>query len=197
MKKIYLFVFSLIFGSLGLSAQTAGDVNYDGIVDINDINTVIDIMLGNDVKIPPVTIDFPMPILDFDVMTMDEVIELYKQKPYFEAVEEGDYGPMIKTTSADFPYIIILDEGGKYYAAMLVAPNSLVMRSPGMLQVLNVMEYTLLPNVSVLPTYVSSDGTVMAQLDINDMLGMGLYNISFMPIEFRAPKKIATRLNKR
>lgn len=138
-------------------------------------------------QLPPVSVDFPEPITEFGTLTMDEAVELYKQKPYFTGTSEdgfgGALGLIINTSSPDFPQILIMDDGGKYYAAMMLPSTELVLRSPSVKAWLESHNYVYNSEVSILPTYISKDNTVMAQFDLTGDFS-GFPSLSFQPNEF-------------
>ena len=137
-------------------------------------------------QVPPATVDVPEPIVDFGTMTLDEAVEQYKQKPYFTGTEDdgfgGALGIYVTTSSPDFPKILLMEDGGKYIAAILVPDDVKALRSPSLKTWLSDKGYTYDASASVLPTYVRSDNKVMAQFDLDGMF-TGVPCLAFQPVE--------------
>lgn len=137
-----------------------------------------------DGQVPPETVDFPMPLVEFGTMTMDEALAWFKEQPYYESDETSELGPTINTTSKDFPIIVLLEDGGKYYASLVITNDNLAIRSPYITNMLVEKGYEYAENVSILPTYINRTINVMAQFDLNDMFQIGAYMVTFQPNEF-------------
>lgn len=138
-----------------------------------------------DGQVPPLTVDFPMPIIEFGKKTIDEIMVEYRKLPYFKSEEPNEIGKVINTTSDDFPKIILIEDGGKYAAVIVVTFDKLVIRSPYLTDMLTNKGYEYRPDASVLPTYVDFKNDVMAQFDINDLYQYGWFSVSFMPNEVK------------
>lgn len=138
-----------------------------------------------DASVPPLKVDFPMPITTFGTKTMDEIAAEYRQQPYYKSEETNELGLVVNTTSEDFPVILLLEDGGKYYAAMVVTFDNLKVRSPYIVNLLRQSGYEDKPGVSALPTFVNTELDVMAQFDLIDILQMGWFTVSFQPNEFK------------
>lgn len=138
-----------------------------------------------DASVPPLKVDFPMPITTFGTKTMDEIAAEYRQQPYYKSEETNELGLVINTTSEDFPVILLLEDGGKYYAAMVVTFDNLKVRSPYIVNLLRQNGYEDKLGVSALPTFVNTELDVMAQFDLIDILQMGWFTVSFQPNEFK------------
>lgn len=138
-------------------------------------------------QLPPETVSLPEPIVEFGTMTLDEAVEQYKKKDYYTGTTDdgfgGALGIIVTTSSPDFPQILLMDDGGKYYAAMLIATDALKLRSPYVKEWLGKNDYEYKPKASVLPTYVSKDKKVMAQFDMDGMF-TGAPTLSFQPNEY-------------
>lgn len=135
-------------------------------------------------QLPPLTVDFPMPIVTFGTKTLEEIAAEYRKLSYYKSEETNELGIVINTTSEDFPKILLLEDGGKYYAAMVITFNALTARSPYIVDLLKKNGYENKEGVSALPTFVNKENNVMVQFDLNDILQMGWYSISFQPNEF-------------
>lgn len=137
-----------------------------------------------DSQVPPLTVNFPMPLTTFGTKTMAEITAEYRQLPYYKSEETNELGTIINTTSEDFPKILLLEDGGKYLAAMVITFDRLKIRSPHIVNLLTENGYENREGVSALPTFINSQLDVMAQFDLVDLLQMGWYNVSFQPNEF-------------
>ena len=71
-------------------------------------------------QVPPLTVNFPMPLTEFGKKTLDEVVAEYRKLPYYKSEEKIDLGIVINTDSEDFPKILLMDDGGKYAAALVL-----------------------------------------------------------------------------
>ncbi|GAB6975967.1 hypothetical protein [Prevotella falsenii] len=135
-------------------------------------------------QLPPLTVDFPMPIVTFGTKTLEEITAEYRKQSYYKSEETIDLGIVINTTSEDFPKILLLEDGGKYCAAMVITFNNLTARSPYIVDLLQKNGYENAVGVSALPTFINKQNNVMVQFDLNDILQMGWFTISFQPNEF-------------
>jgi hypothetical protein len=135
-------------------------------------------------KVPPLTVNFPMPLTEFGKKTLDEVVAEYRKLPYYKSEEKIDLGIVVNTDSEDFPKILLMDDGGKYAAALVITFNNLTARSPYIVDLLQKNGYVNKEGVSALPTFINSQNNVMAQFDLTDILQMGWFSISFQPNEF-------------
>lgn len=137
-------------------------------------------------QVPPRTVDVPEPIVDFGAMTLDEALEQYKQKPYYTGTGDdgwgGALGVYVTTSSPDFRKILLMEDGGKYIAAVLVPDYARALRSPALKTWLTGRGYSYNESISILPTYVRSDGKVMAQFDLQGSLA-GMPCLAFQPME--------------
>lgn len=136
-------------------------------------------------QLPPLTVNFPEPITEFGTMTLDEAVEQYRGKDYFLNTADDGFGGLlgikVVTNSPDFPEILLMEDGGKYIAAVLIPNDVKALRSPGVQSWLTAHEYTYEEN-SILPTYRRSDGKVMAQFDLNGDF-TGVPALAFQPNE--------------
>lgn len=148
-------------------------------------------------QLPPETVDFPVPLTDFGTMTLDEAVEQYKKQSYYTGTTDDGYGGLlgliVTTNSKDFPQILIMDDGGKYAAALVIADESKALRSPYLKDWLATNGYTYNEKVSILPTYIRADKKVMAQFDINGSIA-GFPCVAFQPNEFSAAPKLLGKL---
>lgn len=104
--------------------------------------------------------------------------------PYYKSEEKIDLGIVVNTDSEDFPKILLMDDGGKYAAALVITFNNLTARSPYIVDLLQKNGYVNKEGVSALPTFINSQNNVMVQFDLTDILQMGWFSISFQPTEF-------------
>lgn len=137
-----------------------------------------------DGQVPPETVEFPMPSVEFGTMTMEEALNWFKEQPYYKSDEMSELGLTINTTSKDFPVIVLLDDNEKYYASLVITTDKLAIRSPYITDMLVEKGYEYAENVSLLPTYINHTNNVMVQFDLNDMLQIGAYMVTFQPNEF-------------
>lgn len=137
-------------------------------------------------QLPPLTVNFPEPITEFGEMTLDEAVEQYRGKDYFLNTADdgfgGALGIKVVTNSPDFPEILLMENDGKYIAAVLIPNDVKALRSPGVQSWLTAHGYTYDEN-SILPTYRRSDGKVMAQFDLNGDFTGGAPALAFQPNE--------------
>lgn len=136
-------------------------------------------------KVPPEKVDFPMPIIDFGKMTMDEAVKKYRSLPYYKAEQKADGGIYIMTTSKDFPAILLLEDNGKYLAAINITYDALTCRSPYITDMLTNQGYVYNPKVSAMPTFINKDKDIMVQFYLTDVYNLGYFSISFQPNEFK------------
>ena len=87
-------------------------------------------------QVPPLKVDFPMPIVTFGKNTVAEIAAEYRKQSYYKSEETIDLGIVINTTSEDFPKILLLEDGGKYVAAMVITFSNLTARSPYIVELL-------------------------------------------------------------
>ncbi len=127
-------------------------------------------------KLPAENIQMPMPILSFNKFTMEQVVEQYKKESYFVSSAPHDYGILIKTNSPDFGGILLMEDGGKYAMAFLLADTKQVINSPEIPENLikNGFEEKKLGQI---PTFVNKEKGVMAQIDITGAFGS--YSVAF------------------
>lgn len=139
-----------------------------------------------DNQVPPAEVTMPELVLDFGTMTLDEALEQYRSKPYFKGTEDdgfgGALGIIVTTSSPDFQKILLMDDGGKYVAAILMPDDAKVLRSPALKDWFAANNYTYAENISVLPTYISADEKVMAQFDLEGTF-TGVPCLAFQPTE--------------
>lgn len=135
-------------------------------------------------QVPPLKVDFPMPIVTFGKNTVAEIAAEYRKQSYYKSEETIDLGIVINTTSEDFPKILLLEDGGKYVAAMVITFSNLTARSPYIVELLQKNGYENRVGVSALPTFINKENNVMVQFDLVDLLQMGWFTISFQPNEF-------------
>lgn len=137
-------------------------------------------------QVPPKTVDVPEPIVDFGTMTLDEALEQYKSLPYYTGTEDDGWGGLlgvyVTTSSPDFQKILLMEDGGKYIAAVLCPDDAKALRSPALKTWLTGKGYSYDESISVLPTYVRSDREVMAQFDLEGAL-TGMPCLAFQPME--------------
>lgn len=148
-------------------------------------------------QVPPETVDFPAPLIDFGTMTLNEAVEQYKKQSYFTGTTDDGFGGLlgliVTTNSKDFPQILLMDDGGKYAAALVIANESKMLRSPYIKDWLTAKGYTYNEKVSILPTYIRSDKKVMAQFDIDGSI-TGFPCVAFQPNEFNAAPSLLGKL---
>ena len=125
-----------------------------------------------------------MPIVTFGKNTVAEIAAEYRKQSYYKSEETIDLGIVINTTSEDFPKILLLEDGGKYVAAMVITFSNLTARSPYIVELLQKNGYENRVGVSALPTFINKENNVMVQFDLVDLLQMGWFTISFQPNEF-------------
>ncbi len=135
--------------------------------------------------VPPATVNFPMPIINFGTKTMDEILEEYRAMPYYKSDENTEMGLLIHTTSPDFPQILLMEDGGKYFAAIVITFDQLTIRSQHITNLLTENGYEYKADVSAFPTFINYEKDVMAQFDLVDIFQLGWYSVSFQPNEFK------------
>lgn len=138
-----------------------------------------------DDRLPFETVNFPMPVVEFGTLSMEQAIDQYKAKPYYQSHTDDVWRIIIYTTSKDFPEIWIFEGDGanvgKYYAAILTATDTRVINSPNIPEILIANGYEK-KNVSILPTYINYQNNTMAQIDHNGTFGA--LSVAFSPNEF-------------
>lgn len=134
-------------------------------------------------SIPPATVNLPMPIVEFGTKTLNEILVEYRKQPYYVSEETNEMGIIVNTNSTDFPKILLMEDGGKYFAAFAITFNRLIIRAPYLTEYLTANGYEYRPKASALPTFVNKEKKVMAQFDIADIYQLGYYSISFQPNE--------------
>ncbi len=132
-------------------------------------------------KLPAENIQMPMPILTFNTYTMAEAVEEYKKESYYVSSTPHDYGMLINTNSEEFKSILIMEDGGKYAMAFLLAETVQVINSPEIPEILiqNGFEEK---NVGAIPTFINKSTDVMAQIDKTGAFGS--YSVAFSKNEF-------------
>lgn len=148
-------------------------------------------------QVPPETVDFPAPLTDFGTMTLNEAVEQYKKQSYFTGTTDDGFGGLlgliVTTNSQDFPQILLMDDGGKYAAALVIADESKTLRSPYIKDWLTANGYAYNEKVSILPTYIRADKKVMAQFDTDGSI-TGFPCVAFQPNEFNAAPSLLSKL---
>ncbi len=132
-------------------------------------------------KLPAENIQMPMPVLSFNKLTMKEAVEEYKKESYFVSYSENAYGVMINTNSPDFKGILIMEDGGKYAMAFVLAETIQIINSPEIPEILieNGFEEK---KVGPIPTFINKDKDVMAQIDTTGAFGS--YSVAFSKNEY-------------
>lgn len=136
-------------------------------------------------NVPPAVVDLPMPIVEFGTKTMDEILVEYRKLPYYVSEEKNEMGVIINTNSPHFPKLLLMEDGGKYFAAFAITFDRLVIRAPYLSEYLTANGYEYKPEASALPTFVNAEKQVMAQFDVADIYQLGYYSISFQPNEIK------------
>lgn len=169
-----------------LMVPKAGDPNF--------VPNIHFVFKNFDGQVPPETVNMPWPYTVFGKLTMDEAVAEYKKMDYFKETTDDGYGGalgiMVVTKSPDFPKILLMkDDNNKYGAALLIANNTMTLRSPSIQQMLSDKGYVY-TNKSALPTFVNEKENVMAQFDLEGQFGVPC--IAFQPSEFSsgAAKKL-------
>lgn len=134
-------------------------------------------------QLPKATVDIPWPNTDFGKITMTEAIAWYEAKGYtVDPTGFSDVFPLVKTTSPDFPTIVLLPSDADetiYFAASVMTPDAKVIHSPDIEKQLLDHGYKYVES-AFLPTYHNVEIKVSAQVDNSGMLGV--FSIGFNPI---------------
>ena len=137
-------------------------------------------------QVPPATVSLPEPVVDFS-LTLDEAIAQYQTKDFYTGIDEDDpysfFGAVVTTSSPDFPKIILMEDEGRYIASIMVVDEAKVLRSPSLKTWFSAHNYTYDESISVLPSYLSADGKVLAQFDLDGAITGGLPCLAFQTNE--------------
>lgn len=133
--------------------------------------------------LPQETVDIPWPNTDFDKITMTEAVAWYEAKGYtVDPKGFADVFPLVKTTSKDFPTIVLLPSDKDetiYFGASVMTENERVIRSFDVERQLLEHGFKKVDS-DFLPTYENAALNVSAQVDNSGMFG--LFSIGFNPI---------------
>ncbi len=132
-------------------------------------------------KLPAENIQMPMPVLSFNKLTMEEAVEAYKKEDYFVSSAPHDYGMLIHTNSKEFKSILIMEDGGKYAMAFLLAETVQIISSPEIPEILKKNGFEE-KKVGQIPTFVNKQKDVMAQIDKTG--AFGAYSVAFSKNEY-------------
>lgn len=134
-------------------------------------------------KLPKLEVDFPMPLIKFQTMSLEKSIEWYKQQPYYVSTEDYELGGIIKTNSEDFDMIIIGSEDGTkttdYLYCLVCTDDYRAVSSPQIVKMLLDMGFKEKVG-PILPTYENEELQILAQ--INTAAIGGIYTVSFEPM---------------
>lgn len=137
-------------------------------------------------QLPKESVDFPMPSMEFNKVTLEEVVEnYYKKQPYFVSFtpDKENFGGVLKTNSEDFDTMILASDDtsmeGKYLFCFIFAKDQRVISSPAIPKMLLDMGFKEKKGPA-LPTYENEELGVSCQIDI--MAVSGGYGISFEPM---------------
>ncbi len=132
-------------------------------------------------KLPAENISFPMPILEFNKFTMEEIIEQYKKQAYFVSTSKNELGTLINTNSPEFKGILIMEDKGKYAMAFTLAENLQIINSPEIVEILKKNGFVE-KKVGAIPTFINDEKDVQAQIDAAGLFGS--YSVAFSKKEF-------------
>ncbi|MDD7272514.1 MAG: hypothetical protein SOZ07_07395 [Prevotella sp.] len=138
-----------------------------------------------DAQLPPEKVILPWPVTEYNKLTIAEAIDAYKQKPYFKNYKDLGGGlHQIDTSSPDFPVILLLEEGGKYLAALVGSPNVLTLSSPHLPAIFTENGYEKYTDDKLaFDTYVNWTEDKEIQVCTSDLFDMGIFFIVFEPNE--------------
>ncbi|MGI6223862.1 MAG: hypothetical protein ACOYJG_09645 [Prevotella sp.] len=136
-------------------------------------------------QLPADSVDFPWPVTEYGVYTLDEVINKFKEMPYYQSdttssLGEGFYE--IHTTSPDFPIIILMMNGDTYGACLVGTYEETKINSPYIPKLLTQKGYEYYEGPAF-PTYVNWEENKETQIMNTDIFGLGLYFVAFEPNE--------------
>lgn len=195
--EVDVFLTSIGFKATSLKDENNNQIYYNkenkccASVDMNKPNTgvfepKIQFFYSNiEDKLPLEKVDFPMPIVEFGTLTMQQAIDKYKSQSYYVNHSDEGWRIVVNTKSADFPEIWIMAGEGetadKYSMAFVVTTDTRVINSPNIPEILIENGYQK-RDVGIIPTYINSSLNVMAQLDING--DFGAMSVAFSTNEF-------------
>ncbi len=136
-------------------------------------------------QLPPDSVNFPWPVTDYGVYSLDEVIAKFKAMPYYVSDTTSSLGDgfhQINTSSPDFPIIIAIIDGGKYAGCLVGTTDALRVSSPYIPKLLASKGYEKYEGPAF-PTYVNWTDNKEAQIINMDLFSIGMYFVAFEPNE--------------
>lgn len=127
-------------------------------------------------ELPKSSITVPWPNMQFGAITMDEACDWYEALGYTLSVHPELGIPQATTDSADFPTILLLEDGGFYAGAYLLTPDVRVITSPDLTRQLLEQGFEAVEG-GFLPTFRNTETNIEAQIDTSAMFGA--YGVGF------------------
>lgn len=127
-------------------------------------------------ELPKSSVTVPWPNMQFGAITMDEARDWYETLGYALSVHPELGIPQATTDSADFPAILLLEDGGFYAGAYLLTPDVRVITSPDLVRQLLEQGFVAVEGF-FLATFRNTDTNVEVQIDTSAMFGA--YGVGF------------------